>query len=233
MLRGIDISNWQSGLSIDLIKDKIDFVICKATEGVSFVDNYCDKSISRCISLNIPRGFYHVMTSATGPAQAEFFYKNCMNYFHNAIPVLDIEGYGSYPNDPGRAYDFCNSIIKWTGVPPILYMNGSCIASADYSSCVSLGCGLWLANYPAGSKSFEWAEQNTSKMYDTGEWPFAAMWQFTSTGRLDGYNGDLDFDLFFGDVEAWNKYAGVNEVNEQHTTSVLENDKYKVTIEEK
>lgn len=232
MLRIIDISNHQAGKA-DPASLPCDGAVMKATEGTTYVDRYCDSMMQSCIKANKVRGFYHVLTSATGTAQAEFFYNNCKNYFHDAIPVLDIEGYGSYPNDPGRAYDFCNAIIKWTGVPPLLYMNGSCVASADYSGCVSLGCGLWIANYPAGSKSFEWAEQNTSKMFNTGEWPFAAMWQFTSTGRLDGYNGNLDLDLFFGDVTAWNKYAGVNTADEKHTTSVLENDKYKVTIEEK
>ena len=42
MLRGIDISNWQAGLDADSVFPNVDFVICKATEGVGFVDGYCD-----------------------------------------------------------------------------------------------------------------------------------------------------------------------------------------------
>ena len=42
MLRGIDISNWQAGLDADAVFPNVDFVICKATEGVGFVDGYCD-----------------------------------------------------------------------------------------------------------------------------------------------------------------------------------------------
>ena len=40
MLKGIDISNHQAGL--DLSKVDCDFVIIKATEGKSYVDNCCD-----------------------------------------------------------------------------------------------------------------------------------------------------------------------------------------------
>ena len=37
-MRGIDISNWQAG--IDLTKIDFDFVICKSTDGIGFVDKY-------------------------------------------------------------------------------------------------------------------------------------------------------------------------------------------------
>ena len=33
------------------------------------------------------------------------------------------------------------------------------------------------------------------------------MFQYTSTGRLPGWNGNLDFDVFYGDKSAWDKYA--------------------------
>lgn len=235
MLRFADVSKYQYGEANPFtLGNQVDGFMIKATDGVTEVDAYCDAVMQKCITAGVPRGFYHEMTSATGTAQAEFFYTNCENYFHDAVPALAIEGMNGYPNDPERAYDFCNAIIKWTGVPPLVYMNGSCLDSADYSKVVALGCGLWIANYPAGSKGFDWAEQNTSRMWGSGEWPFAAMWQFTSTGRLEGCGRDLDLDLFFGDVAAWNSYAGVGGYNNGPSGStVLENDKYRVTIEEK
>ena len=42
------------------------------------------------------------------------------------------------------------------------------------------------------------------------------MWQFTSSGRLDGYGGNLDLNIFYGDETARDKYAGVSSnVTEQ------------------
>ena len=32
--------------------------------------------------------------------------------------------------------------------------------------------------------------------------------QYSSCGRLNGWGGNLDLDKFYGDKDAWNKYAG-------------------------
>ena len=34
------------------------------------------------------------------------------------------------------------------------------------------------------------------------------MWQWTSSGRLNGYNGNLDCDVFYGDQSTWDAYVG-------------------------
>jgi len=33
------------------------------------------------------------------------------------------------------------------------------------------------------------------------------MHQYSSLGRLNGYSSNLDFDLFYGDINDWNKFA--------------------------
>ena len=42
-------------------------------------------------------------------------------------------------------------------------------------------------------------------------WKFYAMWQWTSSGRITGYKGNLDCDAFYGDEVTWVKYAGASE----------------------
>lgn len=39
-------------------------------------------------------------------------------------------------------------------------------------------------------------------------WKFYCMWQWTSTGRLDGYGYNLDCNVFYGDGATWDKYVG-------------------------
>ena len=39
-------------------------------------------------------------------------------------------------------------------------------------------------------------------------WKFYCMWQWTSSGRLDGYDGNLDCDIFYGDGSTWDAYVG-------------------------
>ena len=62
--------------------------------------------------------------------------------------------------------------------------------------------GMWIAQYA----------NNNQTGYQESPWNegayACAMRQYSSHGRLSGYNGDLDLDKFYGDREAWNKYAG-------------------------
>ena len=230
-LRGIDISSYQRGL--DVSSPSVDFCIVKSTEGTYQVQDTCDPWLQRLIELGRLWGFYHVMSSEDGTSQADFYLDNCINYFRHGIPILDIEGISSkYPNNPGIAYDFCRRVIDETGVVPMVYMNSACLRGADWTRVRDLGCGLWIANYYRSGLDYDSADPS-SMMSDPTPWPFAAMWQFSSTGRVDGWGKSVDMDLFFGDADAWRKYAGVNDsgqnVGADYTT--LEGGGYRVTIE--
>ena len=48
-MNGIDISSWQSG--IDLAKVPCDFVIIKATEGLTYVNPDCDRAYQQGLKL--------------------------------------------------------------------------------------------------------------------------------------------------------------------------------------
>lgn len=233
MLKGLDISAYEKGL--DLRRVEFDFCIVKATEGVSMVQSTCDQWVQQVLSMNRLFGFYHVMNSATGIAQATWFVDNCKGYFGKGIPVLDIEGENGYPNDPGRAYDFCKYVIDHTGVKPIVYMNRACLEGADWSRVVELDCDLWIANYWYGYDRVGY-DIDVSRMADPSPWPYAALWQFTSSGCLDGWGSDLDLDMFFGDADAWLAYATSggavsNDVPDGGNSVTLEGGGYKVTVE--
>ena len=74
VMRGIDISKWQSG--IDLSAVNADFVIVKATEGIGYVDKSCDGFFQKALSLGKKLGFYHFArpTANNDPIrEADFF----------------------------------------------------------------------------------------------------------------------------------------------------------------
>lgn len=54
-MNGIDISSWQSG--IDLAKVPCDFVIIKATEGLTYVNPDCDRAYQQGLKLGKNRLF--------------------------------------------------------------------------------------------------------------------------------------------------------------------------------
>lgn len=227
MLRGIDISNWQAGLDADAVFPNVDFVLCKATEDVGFVDGYCDSWVQWCRAHGKPWGFYHFAGSNQPVAEAVHFINNTSNYFGGGIPVLDWE------SDQSVAWvnKFVRKVHEQTGIWPWIYANPWRFNQGGVES----NCGRWIASYPDVIRP--------GLDYDPGEVPetdgLVCCWQYASDGVVPGYAGNLDVNLFFGDEAAWAAYAGLvhNEpepsVPETGQESVLENDEFRVTIQEK
>lgn len=209
-LRGVDVSGYQKGMDEDEVFKQIDFAIMKATEGASTVDSCCDRFYQAAKRAGVLRGFYHVLTSEPPVAQADHFIDSCLGYFGDGIPVLDVEGTAGYPNDPDMACAFFDRVKERTGAVTMLYANGSCLKSADYSQLAERGAGLWIANYYFGNDQVGWDDVDADRHMSTPYgFDFAAIWQFTSSGRVAGY-GPLDLDMAFMDEAAWAKYAAAS-----------------------
>lgn len=202
MLNVIDISNWQK--TMDLRKVSFDAAVIKATEGVTFVDPYCDKFVQQAISLEKPFGFYHFARNNQPEDEAMFFWENCQNYIGVGIPVLDIED-DRIPNWGDYAQRFIDKFHAITGVWPMVYCSASNLTKFyGYPLCET--CGLWVAGYPLGYHALTFG-MVPDFPYDVSPWKFAAMWQFTSTGHLDGFDENVDLNVFYGDATAWELYA--------------------------
>lgn len=199
IMRGIDISNWQSGLQPS--KLDIEFCICKATEGTYFTDKYCDSWVRDCIKNKIPFGFYHFAGNGTAKSEAEYFVNECLGYFGKGIPVLD------YEVDKANNVKWCETWLKTvhnlTGVWPLIYISASRCSEYE-NSWIPEKCGLWVAGYPYTMS--EWTYDVMP--YDVTPWDCAAIWQFTSQLILHGYVGKLDGDIAYMDKTAWAKYVG-------------------------
>ena len=206
-MNGIDISMWQNG--IDLSAVKADFVIVKATEGIGYVDKTCDKFFQKALSLGKKIGFYHFArpTKNNDPVrEADFFYENCKGYFGKAIPILDWEA----ENKQNVAYAkaWLDRVYQRSGVKPVIYMSESVVNSYDWSSVANADYGLWVAKYRDNNPDYNYNMSNAGSRPRVKWWKFYCMWQWTSTGRLSGYNGNLDCNVFYGDQSTWDAYAG-------------------------
>lgn len=206
-LNGIDVSNWQRG--IDLSKVTCDFVIAKATEGIGYVDKSCDGFIQQALKLGKKIGFYHFArpTKNNDPVrEADFFYENCKGYFGKAIPILDWEA----ENKQNVAYAkaWLDRVYQRSGVKPVIYMSESVVNSYDWSSVANADYGLWVAKYRDNNPDYNYNMANAGSRPRVKWWKFYCMWQWTSTGRLSGYNGKLDCNVFYGDQSTWDAYVG-------------------------
>lgn len=228
MLHGIDTSNWQQDYNPN--ETGVDFVICKATEGVGFVDAYCDTIAQRAIGAGMLFGFYHFAGTGDAIAEADFFLDNCAGYFGIGIPVLDWEG----DQDVDWVNAFVERVHEREQVWPVIYGNPWRFAQGP----VNENCARWVASYPnVGSPTFEQAEAWECPECDG----FIAMWQFCSDGEVPGIFGNVDCDVFYGSRDAWAAYVSGERENTPQTApedasgsvSVLENEEYVVEVRKK
>lgn len=200
-LNGIDISDYQRGL--DLASVPCDFMICKATEGTGIVHFTCDPFIQKAKELGKLWGFYHFMNGEDPVAQADYFVENCRGYFGEGIPVLDYEMYGRI-GTPG-AKRFLDRVFDLTGVRCMVYMSRSVCTEEDWSA-IAPNHALWVAQYasndPTGYQSDPWLPGG-----GFGAWSVCTLHQYTSSGRLPGYNGSLDLDIGYLTPDAWARIA--------------------------
>lgn len=172
-----------------------DFVIAKATQGVTYVHNKCDAIINRCKNDGKLWGFYHYAGGNDPVAEADFFYAKCAGYFGQGIPCLDWESYQNKSwGNTGWCRKFVDRIHELTGVWCLIYVQAS--ARAQAANCAN-DCGLWLAGYPDNRNSWDAPNFN----YKTDPWKTPTIWQYSSS------NGATDRNIAYVDAEAWGKIA--------------------------
>ena len=208
VMNGIDISNHQASAGFDISKVSFDFCIIKSTEGIGFVDPFCDQYVQYCIAQDLPWGFYHFGRPGNDPErEADFWVEQTSNYFGHGLPVLDIETTDGNEDVVSWCYRFLSRVIDRTGIKPMVYMSESFDWKYDWSAVVSLDVGLWLAAYRSSTPVYNYQYPSMWKSPVTHHWQFICMWQYTSNGHLEGYSGRLDMDVFYGDREVWQKYV--------------------------
>lgn len=197
-MNGIDISSWQTGINLNIVP--CDFVIIKATEGTGYVNPDCDRAYQQAKQAGKSLGVYHYSNGGNVQAEADYFLNNIENYIGEAVLALDWESTNNPTfggNDVAWVKSWLDYVTQRTGVRPMLY-----IVQSAMGRFMNIGdYGLWIAQYanmnPTGYQSAPWNEGAYS----------CAIRQYTSSGRLPGYSGDLDLNKFCGDRDAWNKYA--------------------------
>lgn len=199
-LQGIDISNWQKGINLDVLP--IDFVLCKATQGTSYVSPDCDRQMQQAMKRGLLVGVYHYINGAGVDAEAHHFASSIKGYMGKAILALDWEKEQNSAWGNAAYLDALVAKVKeLTGVTPLIYASQS-VFPWDISK--KHNCGDWVAQYAnnniTGLQSSPWNEGAYN----------CAIRQYASTGRLDGWSGNLDLNKAYMNAEQWQKYAAVN-----------------------
>lgn len=199
-LNGIDIASYQTGL--DFSKVPCDFAIIKATQGTGYTNPDCVRAVEQAMSLGKGVGVYHYISGGNAVAEANFYIDSILNWIGKVMICLDWESnQNSAWGNESYLEQVINQVIARTGVPPMIYVQAS-----RYNEVAAVAkrhnCGLWIAQYanmnPTGYQNTPWNEGAYT----------CAIRQYSSTGRLNGWNGNLDLNKFYGSLDDFKKYYG-------------------------
>ena len=194
-IHGIDISHHQGEIDWQELKDHgmidefpVRFVMIKATEGATKVDENFEDNFYQAREYGFTRGAYHFYSvHSSAKAQAAFFMRKVKLENGDLPPVLDVEHKPKNQTDD----EFKQSILQWLeiiethyGVKPIIYTYYK-FKMQYLSDPVFDDYPYWIAHYYVDQVEYE------------GKWKF---WQHTDVGRLPGIKGNVDFNIYNGSM---------------------------------
>ena len=203
-LNGIDIASYQAGIDLSVVP--LDFAIVKATQGTGYVNPDYARAIGQVLSAGRLGGAYHYVSGGNAVGEADHFVDVVGGNVGRVVLAIDWEQ-GDNVAWGNTAYldAVVARVIERTGVKPLIYCSQSVVASIQ-SVASAHDCGLWVAQYanmnPTGYQERPWNEGAYA----------CVIRQYSSTGRLDGWAGNLDLDKFYGDATAWAKYAAASSI---------------------
>ena len=192
-IHGIDISHYQGEIDWEKLKNNgmiekcpVRFVMIKATEGSSKIDENFIDNFYNAREYGFIRGAYHFYSVySPAEAQARYFIKNVKLEAGDLPPVLDVEHKPKNQTDE----EFKKSILTWLdiveeecGVKPIIYTYYK-FKMKYLSDKVFDDYPYWIAHY------------YVDKVEYNGQWKF---WQHTDCGKLPGISGYVDFNIYNG-----------------------------------
>lgn len=191
-VEGVDVSRWQKGLALSGIHRNhgIRFAFIKASEGVGYSDPLAYEHASNAKNAGMLVSYYHFATpkpSEADPLQEADYFVNVVDGLpRNDLPlVLDIEKKADGMT-PQQVTDWARAFLRrvefLTGTKPILYTYSS-FGRSNFTKDHDLGqYPLWIAHYGVDAPRM------------IHGWDDYTIWQYTSTGRISGYDKNIDLN---------------------------------------
>ena len=195
-VHGIDVSkhqgtiDWKRVSHMEINGIKVSFAFIKATEGISRQDNMFETNWKQSAQNGLLRGAYHFYyPSRDAGKQADNFIKMVKLSQGDLPPVVDIE----YSNGKSKEKictdlkTFLDRLEKQYSVKPIIYTNINFFTIYLKGSFDKYP--LWIAGY-----------FDHDRFYNEFLTPWT-IWQHSESGKVDGIRGNVDFNVFKGNLE--------------------------------
>jgi GH25 family lysozyme M1 (1,4-beta-N-acetylmuramidase) len=200
-VHGIDVSGFQGSINWgDVARDGKAFAIMKATEGTGFTDSTFARNWANAKNAGVIRGAYHFFHPALDPiAQANHFV-DVMGPLHagDLPPMLDLEITNglSAAHVAASARAFLQHVEARTGRRPLIY-------TGYFFWRDQVGDPSGFSQYPLVMAAYV-----SGCPLVPNSWGHFTMWQYSDSGRVSGIAGNVDLDVFNGDMKALRALAG-------------------------
>ena len=194
---GIDVSHYQGDVQWEEVKGAgYGFAYAKCTEGTTYTDPRFKENWEGIGAAGLLRGAYHFYDSTSeGTAQAEHFLQVMGAITTNDMaPMLDLEVFkaSSVSEYQGEVLNFLKTVEQATGRKPIIYTAPS--FGDRYLNVPAFGeYPLWIAEYGVEAPRVPEAWKSEGKSWN--------IWQNNSKASVPGINGNVDHDIFKGNLE--------------------------------
>lgn len=189
---GVDVSRFQPPSRIDYprLAESVSWLIARASYGTT-PDPTCAAHVRRARDAGLDVGVYHFLrTSRQREAQLDVLLAqlDAAGIVHGDLaPVIDLEENTTNGDPwPGNASDdaawLCGQLERECGVRPVIYVSPSDWSELGGPTWVLDGA-VWVADYRKRARP-EWTSGHN--------W---LAWQWTGTGRVDGYDGPIDCNV--------------------------------------
>ena len=184
---GIDVSHYQGIINWAAVAatGKVGYAYIKASESVSFVDDYYQYNMAEARKHGINVGSYHFYRAHVDQdAQFRHMVSIIDPAKQDLVPVIDVESANgvSVETFASRLRRFLKRVEEYYGRPPILYTYVN-----FYNKYLAY---RGFEHYPLFIAFYQDSKPSVS---DGNRY---IMWQYTSKGRINGVNGNVDRSKF-------------------------------------
>ena len=187
---GIDISHHQDKIDWpSLKKQEVTFAFIKASEGVNLKDRHFKKHWKGAREQQILRGAYHFfLPIRSAQDQADNFISQVKLEEGDLPPVLDVEVTNHKSSEEIRegVQEWLTLVERHYGVKPIIY--------TGYNFYQTHLAG-YFDDYPL------WVAHYSRKKLDKKEHYNWVFWQHSESGRIEGIKGNVDLNVFHGNMQ--------------------------------
>ena len=197
-MKGIDVSTHQGSIDWNSVKNDIDYAIIRCgygSDNTSQDDKQWYNNVSECTRLGIPFGVY-IYSYAENTTEAASEAKHVLrlvNGYNLSFPIYfdmedKVQGALSSGMRGAIAKTFCDA-IQSAGYEVGIYANKN-----------------WWENYLTdavfnNNSWFKWVAQYNSTCTYSGSY---TMWQYTSSGSVNGISGNVDMNYWYGEKRGVN-----------------------------